>query len=346
MSALPDTIKTAVVGYGYSAQTFHIPFLMAQLAYDLVAISSSQTAAIEKAMPGMAVFKSAEVMIEQAGADLLIITAPNDVHYSLIKHALLNDMHVVVEKPFVTRSKDGEELIKLAEERGKILTVYHNRRWDGDFLTIKKLIKNNTLGKIRYFESHFDRFRMDVRDRWRETAANGGGLLYDLGSHLLDQALQLFGPPEAISATCKTMRPGGTTTDLAHITLHYADMLAVLHMSVFSAGPNRRFQVQGELGTYEKYGLDPQEDRLKAGMKPVPKEWADEEPKHYGTLYRTDSTETLPTERGGYQQFFSLMKDAILHKGLAPVAAKDALMTIKLIELAAKSSETGKTLRL
>jgi len=337
-------IKTAVIGYGFSAKTFHIPFITSLPEFELTAISSSQVDAVTSDWPNAKHYLSADDLIKSSDAELVIITAPNDVHFSLAKTALEQNKHVIIEKPFVTNVADGEELIALAAEKGLILSVYNNRRWDGDYLTVKKLIQDGSLGEIKCFESHFDRFRPEVRQRWREQSTTGGGILFDLGPHLIDQTLELFGVPDAITAQCLIMREGSTNIDYFNLVLHYSDKVAILHSDLYSAGPNKRFSVKGDQGSYEKQGLDPQEDRLKAGVLPTEPSWADETVEHYGRLYSADSVETVATQRGGYQYYFLTMADAIRSNSDAPVNAKDALWSIKLIELAMESSRLGKTL--
>ncbi|OUS23452.1 oxidoreductase [Thalassotalea sp. 42_200_T64] len=345
-----NCIKAAIVGYGFSAKTFHIPFITTLAEFQFSAISSSQRAQINQDHPGVEVYDSAEQMLKDCDAEVVIITAPNDVHFQLAKLALLNNKHVVLEKPIVTRVSDGEQLIALAQQKQKVLTVYHNRRWDGDFLTVKKLINQKSLGHIRYYESHFDRFRPQVRQRWRETAVDGGGILYDLAPHMIDQALQLFGKPTAITAQCVALRDNSAITDLVHLVLFYPDKLVVLHASLFCASVNLRFQLQGDCGNYVKHGLDPQEDRLRAGILPDHDHWADEAVQDYGHIYRDDSlaknsAEVVVTERGGYQHFFHQLATAINDGEPVPVSAEDALLTIKLIELAQQSSQTGQKMK-
>jgi scyllo-inositol 2-dehydrogenase (NADP+) len=335
------SIRTAIVGYGFSAKTFHLPFITTLPEFEFCAVSSSQTETLKQDWPGINAYTSATEMIEGSDADLVIITAPNDVHFSLAKEALAHDKHVLLEKPFVTNTSDGETLIELAAQRNRVLSVYQNRRLDGDFLTVRKLIDEKRLGNVRYFESHFDRFRPEVRQRWRETAQDGGGLLFDLGPHLLDQALVLFGKPDSIHAHCRPLREGSSLNDFVHLTLGYADKVVVLHASLFSAGPNIRFQVQGDLGSYVKYGLDPQEDQLRAGQLPTQENWGDENKTEYGTLYRADRSEIIATERGGYQRFFKQLAIAIRDGEQPMVAAEEALLTISLIELAIESALTG-----
>lgn len=340
-----NVIKTAIVGYGASAKIFHLPFIKTLPDFDVSAISSSQVAAVKQDWPDAVHYFTAEQMLKNSDTQLVIITAPNDVHFSLAKLALENNKHVILEKPFVTKIADGETLIRLAEKKGLLLSVYHNRRWDGDFLTVKKLITENKLGDIKHFESHFDRFRPTVHQRWRESSKDGGGLLFDLGPHLIDQVLQLFGLPEAVTAQCKVIRKDSTNIDYFNLTLHYPDKLALLNATLLCAGPNLRFNVQGALGNYRKLGLDPQEDRLKAGIQPNAIDWSKENEQQYGHLYFEESSQVAVTECGGYQQFYLQMADAINNGAKPPVSAEDALWNIRLIEVAMESSRLGKTIK-
>lgn len=339
-------IKTAVVGYGFSAKTFHIPFVTTLPEFELVAVSTSKSEELAQEWPNVDNYLATQDMIENSDAELVIITAPNDVHYSLAKLALENGKHVIIEKPFVTSVEDGEKLIALAEKNQLVLSVYHNRRWDGDFLTVKKLLENNRLGDLKHYESHFDRFRPQVRQRWREQAIDGGGILFDLGSHLIDQALELFGLPESIYADCKVMREGGTTVDYFDVTLEYPNHVAVLHGDMVTAGTNKRFTVKGTQGTYEKLGLDPQEGKLIAGERPTHTEWAEEESEQYGCLYLENASEVVKSEVGCYQDYFSDVAKAIRTNSQPAVTAASALATIKLIQLATESSRLGQKLQL
>lgn len=335
-------IKTAIVGYGFSAKTFHLPFLNALDNFSVTAISSSQAEIVKQDHPNAEHYFTAEEMLQNSDADLVIITAPNNVHYALAKLALENNKHVILEKPFVTKIADGQALIALAKEKSLVLSVYQNRRWDGDFLTVKKLIAENKLGNIKHYESHFDRFRPTTTQRWREQSQDGGGILFDLAPHLIDQALQLFGLPIAVTAQCEIMRAESTNIDYFNLTLHYPDKLALLHASLFSAGPNLRFNIQGDQGQYRKLGLDPQEERLKAGIQPNTADWGKEDEQQYGHLYFADSSQVEETECGGYQHFYLQMADAINNGTKPPVSAEDALWNIRLIELAMESSRLGK----
>ena len=340
------TINTGLIGFGFSAQTFHLPFLIQEYGFNVTSVSSSKPEQVKEKLPQAQIYSSAKTLITESDVELVIITAPNDVHYELAKLALEHNKHVVVEKPFVTTSEQGKNLIELADKQQKVLTVYHNRRWDGDFLTVKKLIAEQSLGEIKYFESHFDRFRPIVRNRWREQASEGGGILFDLGPHLIDQCLALFGWPQRLTAFCEITRPNSKNIDYFNIILHYPNMLASLQASLHCAGPNLRFKVQGDIANYEKYGLDPQEDRLKAGVTPTNPEWAAEQTTDYGKIFDGESAKALETELGGYQVYFKQLHLAITENEKPPVDAKEALKVIKLIELALQSSQQQQTIKI
>jgi predicted dehydrogenase len=337
-------IKTAIIGYGFSAKTFHIPFIVGLDEFELCAISTSQKEAVEHDWPQVTHYSTASELLSQSDAELVIITAPNDVHFALAKLALENNKHVVLEKPFVTKLEDGQALIELAAQQQRILSVYHNRRWDGDFLTAKMLITQGQLGDVKSFESHFDRFRPQVRERWREQTTDGGGILFDLGSHLIDQALQLFGLPQSLSAQCLKMRDNSINVDYFNIVFHYADKQVTLHGDLYSPAPNKRFTIKGSIGSYEKLGLDPQEARLIAGVSPTVEGWGDETKDQYGLLYNERGSKAIPTQSGSYQNYFVALSDSIRKQGAIPVDPQDALWTIKLIELAMESSRLGKTI--
>ncbi len=347
-------IKTGIIGYGYSAQTFHLPLIKgASKDFQLVALSTSKADLARKNHSDISIYSTAQALIQSSEAELVVITTPNDVHYSLAKECLQNGKHVILEKPMTSDSAQAEKLLTLANTKGLTLSIFHNRRWDGDFLTVKHLIQSGSLGDIRFFESHFDRFRPTVRERWREQPGPGAGIWFDLGSHLLDQALVLFGMPEAVTARCLPLRAGSEATDYFHVLLHYASCEVILHASPFSAGPNLRFQLQGSKGSFIKYGLDPQEQQLKNGMIPstslpdsgpygIP--YGIEAPEHFGVLYTESNRETIQTEPGCYPLFYTAIA-ASINNGIAPpVSTKEAIQVMKLIELAEASSLEKKTL--
>ncbi|MFT6921002.1 MAG: scyllo-inositol 2-dehydrogenase (NADP+) [Cognaticolwellia sp.] len=335
-------IKVGVIGYGYSAKTFHIPLIETSEYLELVAINSSQKELVREQHPNIAIFDTAQALITSANLELIVITAPNNVHYSLAKLCLEYGINVVIEKPMVTTSVEAHELVDLAKEQVLLLSVFHNRRWDGDFLTVKKLLKNNQLGDIRYFESHYDRFRPTVRQRWREQAGKGSGIWFDLGSHLVDQAINIFGLPEALTARCLPLRAGSQTTDYFHVQLHYENLEVVLHASSFSAAPNMRFRIEGTKGSFIKYGFDPQEEQLKKGISPISSLYGVENEENYGHLYTEFSSAAIETQQGCYNQYYLEIAQAIKLAGCNPVNPADAVGVLKILELAEISSENGK----
>ncbi|PIQ24062.1 oxidoreductase [bacterium (Candidatus Blackallbacteria) CG17_big_fil_post_rev_8_21_14_2_50_48_46] len=337
-------IRTVLIGFGLSAKVFHLPFLQTLPAFELIALSTRQTFEAQKLGPGIQIFAQPEELLAQTEADLAIIATPNASHFALAEKALQNGMHVVLEKPFVNTLAEGKALIRLAEEKGRSLSVYHNRRWDGDFLTLQNLLQQKRLGEIHFFHSHFDRFRPHVQDRWRENPGPGTGSWFDLGSHLLDQALLLFGWPEAVNARILPTRKNAKVADYFHVQLHYPGLEVLLTGSAFVAGPKLRFELQGELGTYRKFGMDPQEERLKQGIQPLGDTWAAEAETAHGTLWFENSHETLPTWTGGYQNYYQALAQALENQGELPVTAQEALNVIYLLELAEQSAQLNKTL--
>jgi len=336
-------IRTAVIGYGASARIFHLPFIDLDPSYELVAVSSRQPE-LRQQLPHVHHYEDGPDLIAGTDAELIIITSPNDSHYPLALAALEAGKHVLVEKPVAVRAAEAQALIRLAEASGLTFTVFHNRRFDGDFMTLKQLVETNAVGSVRSLESRFDRFRPEATQRWRDAAGLGNGILYDLGPHLIDQALVLFGQPQAITAHCRTMRDGAEATDWFHLMLHYADKEVALKASPFMAAPNLRFQLEGTGGTWRKYGLDPQEAARKAGSLPGAAAWGQEAPEWWGDLYDATGSRKIETLAGDYRLFFRMLAEAILMEGPVPVDPRDALAGLRLIELAMESSTEGRTI--
>ncbi|WP_108652865.1 oxidoreductase [Dongshaea marina] len=334
-------IKCAVIGYGLSARVFHLPFLNSIDDFKVVGVSTRQQQELNQDYPQVQGYSDPHQLLDETDAELVVITAPNDVHFELAAKALGLGKHVVLEKPFVTTAAEGEELIKIASEQQRHLSVYHNRRWDSDFVTLRALIESGRLGELKFLESHFDRFRPIPRERWREQPGKGTGIWFDLGSHLLDQALHLLGTPQQLTASLRAMRPGSQTCDYFHVVLHYPDKELVLHSSPFCAGTFNRFVAQGTLGSYTKQGLDPQEDRLRDGIEPVG-DWAKDV--ESGILNTELGSEPIESVTGGYQHYYLELAAAIRGEGSLPVPAAEALECIRLLELAEQSSREGRTL--
>lgn len=339
-------IDTALIGFGFSARTFHLPFLLTLPQYRVCAASTGSGEYLHLLGEQAEHYSDADRLLEQSDAQLVIITSPNDSHYALARRALEQGRDVVIDKPFVCSVDEGIDLIELARRKQRTLSVYHNRRWDGDFMTVKQLVDSGRLGRIKRFESHFDRFRPQVQARWREQPGRGTGIWYDLGPHLLDQSLLLFGMPEAVTARLACLRDSSGVTDYFHVQLHYPQLEVVLNSSPFCAGPNIRFQLDGNEGSFRKEGLDPQEDRLRSGVLPEDDAWAAEPQGDWGTLYTATDNERVATLCGGYQHYYRQLADALAGEGRNPVPADEALAVMRLIEAAEISDREGRRLAL
>lgn len=331
-----QVIRVGLVGYGLSGSVFHTPFLNEGAGYVMVGIVSSRRALVSKNHPGVACLASLDELLALPNLDLVVIAAPNHLHFAYAKQCLAAGKHVVVEKPFVTAMQEGRELIALAKAKQKLLSVFHNRRFDGDFLTVKDLIERRTLGALSHVESHFDRFRPVVDQRWKELPQPGNGSFYDLGSHLLDQALVLFGKPNKILADIGTQRSGAVADDYFHVLMSYDRLRVVIHGGSLVAKAPPRFQLHGDLGSYVKYGFDPQEAMLKACVRPGDEGWGLEPASQHGVLTHVQNgvseDQLVVTLRGRYEEFYRRLYRAIRFGEEPPVAAEEALAVIELIE--------------
>lgn len=331
-------IRTAVLGFGKSAKTFHIPFIQQNNQFELSYLVSSQAASdVSRQLPGVAVVPAlSDLPVDQV--DLLIITTPNWRHFSDAEFGLKNNLHVVLEKPMVLSSDEALALCKLAEQNSVSLVVFQNRRWDGDFLTVRKLLETNQLGQIKNFISRFDRFRPQVTDRWREQNKEGSGITWDLAPHLIDQALVLFGKPLFVLARISKQRSGAVVDDSFEMLLSFETVNVTLASSCFRAGENQRFVVEGEYGTFCKAGLDVQEPRLLQGQ--IPDDTLGEEAQEsWGVFHDEQSPTVVKTEPGCYMRFWQLLANHLTLGQPTPVPLADSLMCIKIIEAAFESSQ-------
>lgn len=345
---MSDSVRVGLIGYGYASKTFHAPLIAGTPGMQLAAVSSSDAAKVHADWPAMSVVSNPAALFDDPNLDLIVIPTPNDTHFPLAKAALEAGKHVVVDKPFTVTLSQARELEALAKSRGRVLSVFHNRRWDSDFLTLKALLGEGTLGEVAWFESHFDRFRPQVRNRWREQAGVGSGIWYDLGPHLVDQALVLFGQPVSISVDLAQLRPGAQTTDCFHAILNYPQRRVVLHASMLAAAESPRYVVHGTRGSYVKYGLDPQEDRLKAGERPPLEDWGYDMRDGVLTLADGDSLVEKPllTLPGNYPAYYAGVRDALNGQGENPVPASQAIRVMEIIELGIESAKHRAVLNL
>jgi len=324
-------LDVGLVGFGFAGKVFHAPVIRA--------VPGLRLAAIVQRSGGSDFVHSVEELLTRP-VELVVIATPNASHYPIAKQCLLAGRHVVVDKPFTTTVAEAEELVRLAAEQRRVLSVYHNRRYVGDFVTLRQLLSEGELGRVVQFESHFDRFRPERKpSAWREQPLPGSGLWFDLGPHLLDQVLVLFGIPQAISADLRSEREGAVVDDAFDVTLHYPHMRAVLRASMLAASPGPTFAVHGTRASFIKYGLDPQEAALKEGRTPEEPNWDAEPPEMYGRLTTPEGTRTIPTVPSSFTHYYENVRDAIL--GTAPLAVtpEQALNVMRGLELAVASSQ-------
>ena len=350
-------IGVAVVGFGLAGRVFHAPFVSAVPGLKLEAIVQRKGDEAAKAYPAARILRSFEEALSDKAVQLIVVGTPNETHFELAQKALQAGKHVVIDKPFAATSAQAKQLQELARKQGVVLAPFHNRRWDGDFLTVRKLLDQKSIGRLVTYESHFDRFRPLPREgTWKESGDLANGLLFDLGPHLVDQALCLFGAPEGITASVRKDRDQTEIEDAFDITLHYPKLLAHCRSSMLACDAAPRFLLHGTRGSYKKYGLDPQEPALVAGAK-VPEmgkgDWLAERAADWGTLTvapvpadpATLIRTPVRTEFGDYRLYYANVRDAINGAAELAVTPEDGYRAIRLLEMARESSSAGQTLK-
>ena len=339
MPAANDTVRVGLIGYGYVGKTFHAPMITATPGLDLVAVASSRAADVHADLPGVDVV-DADGLIARSDVDLVVIASPNDTHRPLAEAALTAGHHVVVDKPFTLSLQDARAVVDTADRCQRIVSVFQNRRWDSDYLGIKQVIDGGLIGEVVHFESHIDRFRPSPRDRWRENPGPGAGLWFDLSPHLADQALQLFGLPDAVTADFGCLRAGSRTDDWAHVILDYPRRRVVLHGSMLAAGAHTRFIAHGTAGTVVKHRSDIQEDQLRAGVLPGAPGWGEDSDDMllYDAAGRQTSRPTPPGDQLGY---YRELHQAVTAKGPNPVPPQQILAVMAVIDAGRRSAQTG-----
>ncbi len=352
--------RTGVIGFGLAGRVFHAPFVHAVHGLHLAAIVQRSGDEAARHYPDATIFRSVDDLLH-SDVELVIVATPNETHVPMARAALLAGKHVVIDKPLAPTAAEAAELEELARERNLLLVPFHNRRFDGDFLTMQKLLRDGTLGRIVALRSRFDRFRPVPRQNtWKEAEGQQNGLLMDLGPHLVDQALLLFGRPDTLTASVRTDRDHGVIEDAFDLTLtftHNGRPLRVeLGSTMIAAIPEPRFRLRGTHGEFLKFGLDPQEPALVGGATVPPQgstdDWLTEQPDQWGTLTTAADpanpadleTRTLRTERGDYRRFYEAVAATLHGTGAPPATARDAVRVARLLELARESSRTGSTL--
>lgn len=335
-------VRTALVGYGSVAEKMHAPLIDICPDLEFVAVVERNSNRCEEKYPKVRTFRSLDELLEADAADLICITTPNEFHFPMAKQCLLAGKHVVVDKPVTIYSHEAEELEKIASEKGLVCSVFHNRRFDGDFRTLQQIVAQGTLGRLVYLESHFDRFRPSVSENWREKEVPGNGITFDLGSHLIDQVVLLFGKPEAIFADIQKQRKNAVADDYFDISLFYEGFKARVTAGVLVNVPTPKFILLGEKGAYQKYFLDVQEQAFKDGKKPEGPDWGVDPEERWGKLYLENETLPYPTLPGDYRIFYQNVADAILKGELLKVTLPQTVSVLKLIESAFVSAKEGR----
>jgi scyllo-inositol 2-dehydrogenase (NADP+) len=330
-------IKVGIIGYGLSGRYLQAPFFEASVEFSLDAMVTNSSNPQEQ-FPKVKHLKSADKLINDPEIDLISICSPSDTHFEYAKKALLSGKHCLVEKPFTATKAEAEELFDLAKKVGKVITVFQNRRFDSDFLTVKKVLKSGVLGEILCFDTHFDRYKPVLNPKkWKESVQPGNGILYDLGSHILDQALVLFGKPISVAGEKFTQREGSDIDDAFDIRLNYGKLKVKLSASLLVKKQGPRYTIHGSKGTFTKYGIDVQEDHLKEGMLPTDPNFGVESEKEFGLLtYEKDGKDfssRIETEKGNWVGYFQNLADAINNKAEIEVKAEQILEQIGILEV-------------
>lgn len=345
-------LRVGLVGYGLAGSAFHAPLIATTpgLRLHTVATSSPERRAqLSHEHPeARAVDNAEQLLADPRALDLVVVASPNDSHAPVARAALEAGLPVVVDKPLATTAAEGHALAALAADRGLLLTVFQNRRWDADFRTVQQLLAEGALGTVHRYESRFERCRPEITPGWRESPdpAQAGGILYDLGSHLVDQALHLFGPAVQVYAEIDARRPGAAVDDDAFVALsHATGVRSHLWMSALAAQLGPRLRVLGDRSAYTTYGLDPQEGALRAGQRPGAN-WGTEAERDWGVLGTLDDAKPHPSLPGDYPAFYAGVAAALHEGGPAPVDPYDAVAVLTILEAARRSAAEGRTIAL
>ncbi|MEN8227744.1 MAG: Gfo/Idh/MocA family oxidoreductase [Bacteroidota bacterium] len=342
-------INVALCSYGMSGVVFHGPLLETHPGFKISKILERNRNDSAGKHSDAVIVRDFNSILDDQEIELVIVNTPDHLHHEMTTQVIKAGKHAVVEKPFTLKSADADELIGLAKKEGVLLTVFHNRRWDGGFLTIQEILKQGKLGRLVEFESHFDRYRNFIKDSWKNQS-NGTGTLYNLGSHLVDQALMLFGMPDRLFCDSRMLRDGAKTDDSFDLFLHYPDFKCFLRSSylVREAGP--RFILHGTEGSFLKWGDDPQEEALKLGAIPGSNAWGEEPEGAWGKINSNYNGNHLdrayPTLPGNYMAYYDNVFEAIRHNRPLAVTPEQARNVIRIIEAGYESSRDGKVVNL
>jgi len=345
-------VRVGLIGFGLAGQAFHAPMIRGIGGMELACVLERHTNKAKQRYPEVRLARSLDEMLSDKTINLVAVATPNDSHFSYAKACLEADRNVVVDKPMTPTLGEAQELVRLAQQRGRLLSVYQDRRWDGAFLTLKKLIETGELGTVVEYEARFDRFRPDAKPgAWREQADfPAAGVLWDLGPHLIDGALVLFGEPKALSASALRQRESSVVDDAFDVFMEYPRLRVTLRARIIAYAPSHHLLLHGTQGSFVKYGMDPQEEILRSDHCPDGldwgKDWGLEAEERWGTLTRVnEKPRKIPTERGDYRGFYANVRDAIENRAPLDVTPEQFLRSTRALVLAHKSSREGRVVR-
>lgn len=343
-------VRVGLIGFGLAGQAFHAPVIRGVQGMELACILERRGSRSREKYPDVRVARTINELLSDSTIQLCVIATPNDSHVELARTCLLAGRDVVVDKPFAPTLPESEQLVQLAKQCGRLITVYQDRRWDGDFRTVQKIVESGALGKVVEYECRYDRFRLEPKaNAWRERADQAGaGVLFDLGPHVIDQALMLFGEPTTITASAFCQRKTSQVDDSFDVCLEYPGLRATLRARIIAFQPGPHFLIHGTKGSFVKYGMDPQEARLRGENVPDGldwgADWGEEAKEAWGTLSLVSKpSDTVPTERGDYRGFYENVRDAIEKNWPLAVTPEQALRTMRAVILAHKSSRERRT---
>jgi predicted dehydrogenase len=343
-------IDVGLIGFGLAGRAFHALVFRATPGLRLAAILQRNGNEAAEKYPDARVVRSVEEVLDIRDIRLVVIATPNETHAPIARQCLEAGRDVVVDKPFTTTLKEAEGLVELATKRGRLITVYQNRRYDGDFQAIRQIVADGTLGRIVRFETNYDRFRPELKaGAWRERAGPGSGILFDIAPHLIDHALVLFGLPDAVTGDVRIERPVAVVDDSFDVMLHYpGGMRAVLRSTMLAVEPRPRFVLHGTRGSFVKQTFDPQEINLRRGYIPESGPWGGEPEKDWGVLTTVENDvitkRSVPSASSDYRDYYANVRDAILGRATLAVTPEHALDVMRILEMARESSRTRCTI--
>jgi len=345
-------VRVGLIGFGLAGQAFHAPVIRGVCGMELACVLERHSSRAKQKYPEVRLARTLDELLSDKSIGLCVVATPNDSHFFYAQACLEAGRDVVVDKPFTPTMAEAEQLVRLAAERGRLISVYHDRRWDGAFLTVRKLIASGVLGKVAEYEARFDRFRLQPKpNAWREQAGfPAAGVLWDLGPHLIDGALVLFGEPQSIWASAFCQRPTSQTDDAFDVCMEYPGLRATLRARIIAYAPSHHLLLHGTEGSFVKYGMDPQEEILRSANRPDGPAWGDDwgkEPaERWGTLTRAGGeTRKVETERGDYRGFYANVRDAIEERASLDVTPEQSLRAMRALLLAQKSSREGRIVK-